>query len=317
MKFAIPILLGLFAVFSGIGCLASEAAHDREAAVETLRAGIETHPGQAVVLFQDALQTNPDARRDLLDTALVSLELDPVFLARLLYAARLEFPEDDALFAETALAAVPDRAMDIRAAFLATPQEMAAALSADAEVAMAGQGLREPPAESRKLDEEIRDAIARVAAKTEGKPWPEQALSGGPVHFRKPDEIRIPRLSRYVDESGLVNHLPVDRQDEREIAPGAVRIDDAWRPSGAIQLDESKFASGKESSTAPLDAKRRTMAPAGSVGLPKRPRLPRSSVYHIPSAADAYESTIDLESGEPVPPALVIRPQAASPSSPR
>ncbi len=315
MKFAISLFLGLFVILSGVGSRASEAAFDRETAVETLRAGIEAHPDQAVVLFRDALQTTPEARGQLLETALASLELDPVLLARLLYAARLEFPEDDALFAETAVAGLPERTMDIRAAFLATPQEMAAALSTDETAA--GAPLREPPAESRKLDEEIRDAIARVAAKTEGKPWPEQALSGSPVRFKKPDEIRIPRLSRYVDESGLVNHLPVDRQDEREIASGLVRIDDAWRPSGAIQLDESKFASGKESSIAPLDAAVRPMAPAGSVGLPKRPRLPRSSVYHIPSAADSYESTIDLESGETAPPALVIRPPSASPSSPR
>ncbi len=315
MKFAIPIVLGVSALlFAGLSC-ASEAAGDPESAVRTLRDGIEAHPDQALVLFRDALQTNPQARAELLEAALILFRSDPVLPIRLLHAARLEFPEDDARFAETALLAAPERASDIRAAFLATPQEMEAARAAGATAA--GElPLREPPAESRELDAEIREAIARVAAKTEGKAWPEQALSGVPVRFKKPDEIRIPRLSRYVDESGLVNHLPVDREDEQAIADGAVKIDDAWRPSDALRLDESKFA-GSEASVAPREATVRAMATAGSVGLPKRPRLPRSSVYHIPSAADSYESTIDLESGDSAPPALVIRPEPASPSSPR
>jgi hypothetical protein len=38
-------------------------------------------------------------------------------------------------------------------------------------------------------------------------------------------------------------------------------------------------------------------------------------VYFIPPAAGSYESTIDLENGEVAPPALIIRPESASPSS--
>ncbi len=316
MKFAIP-LLGVLVLWCVPVVRASEAALDPAAAAEILRVGLEAHPDQAVVLFQDALQTNPDSRRELLATALVSPDLDAAVFTRLLYAARLEFPEDDSLFAESALDAAPERAGDIRAAFLATAEKMAAAL-ADDTAPSTGAFMPSTPEESRRLDEEIREAIARVTAKTEGKPWPEQPLSGAPVRFKKHDEVRIPRHSRHVDESGLVNHLPVDREDEREITPGAVRIDDAWRPSSAIRLDESKFVQGdREASIAPVDAKQRAMAPASSVGLPKRPRLPRSSVYYIPPAAGSYESTIGLESGESAPPPLIIRPASTSPSQAR
>ena len=143
-------------------------------------------------------------------------------------------------------------------------------------------------------------------------------MATAPVHFKKPDEVRIPRKSRQADESSLYNHLPLDRVDEREIAPGIVKIDDAWHPSGELRLDETKFAKpGREASTAPLEAKVKEMTPAGSIGLPKRPKLPRSSVYHIPPAAGSYESTIDLESGESAPPALILRPEPSSPTTPR
>jgi len=230
-------------------------------------------------------------------------------LARLLYAARLEFPAEDTLFAETALMIVPDRATDIRAAFLATGEEMTAVLSGPP---VAETTKRLPSPESQKLDEEIREAMSRVAAVSEGKAWPEQSLSEEPLLFKKADEVRIPRSSRRVEETSLANHLPVDRHDEREIAPGALSIDDAWKPAAALRLDESKF-----SATAPLDAKTKEVAPGGRVGLPVPFHLPRSSVYYIPAAAGSYESTIDHESGEAAPPALVIRPESASPSSPR
>jgi hypothetical protein len=325
-QFAISFLVASVVLADPGFARASEAAPDPESAVETLRIGIATHPDQAVVLFQDSLQTNPDSRRALLVTALEILGDDPVHLTRLLYAARLEFPEDDALFAEAALSAVPDLPAEIRASFAAPPDQMRAVLGGapvepflpPLESAGAAVPERAPSEESRRLDESIREAMSRVAAKTEGRTWPEQAVPADPIHFRKPDEVRIPRQSRVADESSLFNHLPLDRSDEREIAPGNVTIDDQWKPARAIRLDESKFArEGREASTAPLDATIEERAPAGSVALPRRPPLPRSSVYYISPPAGRYESTIDLEQGESAPPALIIRPEAASPTAPR
>jgi hypothetical protein len=311
---------------------ASEAAPDSETAVETLRIGIATHPDQAVVLFQDSLQTNPECRRELLVAALGILGGDPAYLTRLLYVARLEFPEDDSLFAEAALSVVPDLPAEIRASFAASTGQMQAVLGGapvepflppvEPAVAPAPEtspaSRRVPSEESRRLDEAIREAMSRVAAKTSGRIWPEQSLASDPIRFRKPDEVRISRQSRVADESSLFNHLPLDRSDEREIAPGGVKIDDRSKPAASIRRDESKFARrDREASTAPLDAKLEERSPAGSVALPRRPPLPRSSVYFIPAAAGGYESTIDQAQGGTAPPALIIRPEAASPTAPR
>ena len=348
MKFAIFTFLAVFAISPSFFVRGSESASDCATAVETLRAGLEVHPDQAVVLFQDSLQTNPDCRIDLLMAALDTLGDDAESVIPILYAARLEFPDDDTLFAGVVLETLPGLAGELRAAFGASPEEMLTSLAAASPVETTGvetaggspgevtggtvtdEGVGmnrivedapsspELAAESAAMDEQIRDAIARVTAKASGRVWPEQEVAGDPVHFKKPDEVRIPRRSRQADESSLLNHLPLDRTDEREIAPGVVKIDDAWRPSGELRLDEAKFAKdGREGVTAPLEAKTKEMAPAGSVGLPKRPPLPRSSVYRIPPAAGSYESTIDLESGESAPPALIIRPESASPTTPR
>ncbi|MBL9156336.1 MAG: hypothetical protein JNJ70_02610 [Verrucomicrobiales bacterium] len=336
MKFAIFSFVAVFATLPVSSSRGSESASDSRLAVETLRAGLEVHPDQAVVLFQDSLQTNPDARRELLAAALDTFGDDVESVTPLIYAARLEFPDEDSVFAEVVLGTLPELAGELRNAFAASQDEMLAALSSthtpgdSVDVIEGGSGLENAgpvaemapshdfAAEPAAMDEEIRDAIARVTAKTAGKAWPEQQVAEAPVHFKKPDEVRIPRKSRQADESSLFNHLPLDRVDEREIAPGLVKIDDSWRPSESIRLDESKFATGsKEASTSPLEAKVKAMSPAGSIGLPKRPLLPRSRVYYIPPAAGGYESTIDLENGDSAPPALIIRPESASPTSPK
>lgn len=313
MKFAIFLFWALAFVgpFLSFSVRASEAAQDCQAAVGTLAAGIEVHPVEAVVLFQDALQSNPDCRRSLLIAAIEFTGADPDLLARLIFTARTEFPEDDTLFAEAALSVAPERASEIREAFMAGPEDMARIL------AEGGAALARATA-SQKMDEEIADAIARVTAKTEGKPWPEQHLSKEPLHFRKHDEIRISMKYRGADESSLANTVPIDTQDEREIVPGAVQLDDSRKRGDELRLDESKFDEGDRSaSTAPRQAGTRSIVPAGAVALPRRPALPRSGVYHIAPAAKNYGSTIDYEWDEEWRPPLVIRPAQTSPTHPR
>lgn len=167
------------------------------------------------------------------------------------------------------------------------------------------------------MDEEIREAIARMAAKAEGKHWPEQKLSDEPLHFRKPDEIRIPGKASDADESSLANGLLLDSEDERELASVPVQIDDEWRPSDAIRLDESKFLSGgRTGSIEPLEAEARSIETAGEAVAKAKPVLKRSSVYHIAPASESYHSTIDLDTDELLRPTLVIRPPATSATTP-
>ena len=326
MKFAILSFVALIVCSPISFAWSSESAPDVKMAVETLRTGLEVHPDQAVVLFQDSLRANPSCALALLEAAFETLGDETAAVIPIFYAACLEFPELDAAFAEVMLDTLPELAGKLRAVFAASPEEMLAALSAEtggmtSETAEVRQKVQpsldlDLASDSAALDEEIREAIARANAKTEGKAWPEQEVAPSPVSFKKPDEVRIPRESLQADESTLFNHLMLDLTDEREIAPGLVKIDDAWQPSGELRLDETKFASDRrEASKAPLEAKVKAMSPGGSIGLPKRPLLPRSSVYFIPPAAGSYKSTIDLENGEVAPPALIIRPASASPSS--
>lgn len=318
MKFAVPTLVALsLALLPGREARASEGAESSEAAVLTLMAGFEAHPDQAAVLFQDSLQTNPEARQELFQVALRALDPDAALLTRLIYTARTEFPDDDALFAQTAMELAPQKSSLIRRAFSATPAQMEDGLAHPETLDLAtAEGTR--PADAQRLDQEIREAMARAAAKVEGRAWPEQKVPEGPRYYKKSDEIRVARHQRPTDESTLYNHLPIDREDERAVAPGPVSIDDLWEPSDALRLDESKFAkTAPDGATrAPLDATVRHMSPAGAVGLPKRPQL-RSSLYYIPPADGRYESTIDLESGEAAPPPLIIQPQSLSPSRPK
>jgi len=311
---------------SGVNHALSAADSDTgcQSAVDALVEQLEVRPGDSLGLFRESLETNPACRRALFLTAIELIGEEPGLLGRLIAVARSEFPEDDALFAEAAISFAPERSEEIRSAFLTAP--VVESESADPPV-MAASGIPADlphPEEAAKMDEEIREAISRVAARASGKPWPEQEVSGDPVLFKKPDEVRIPRESRGAEEGSLYNSLPIDRHDERRIAPGAVRLDDDWRRNESLRLDESKFTrpdlaealpDGKAVSL-PLEAKVKAMAPAGAVGLPRPPALPRSSVYYIPPAAGSYESTIDLERDETPRPPLIIRPQALSPTSP-
>ncbi|MCB1204364.1 MAG: hypothetical protein KDN18_08890, partial [Verrucomicrobiae bacterium] len=152
--------------------------------METLRAGIEVHPDQAVVLFQDSLQTNPDSRRALFVAALESMGDEAESVTRIVSVARLEFPDDEAEFAELAIATLPEQVEVIREAFAMDPESVLAAekessqdsplteaMGTNSSMAMTSGpadelGLDESlSTDSRKLDEQIREAIARVAAK--------------------------------------------------------------------------------------------------------------------------------------------------------
>ncbi len=305
MKFAILFSFVLALVVPVLP--ASESALDCQAAVDTLAAGIEVHPIQAVVLFQDALQTNPGCRQQLLMAAIQLTGGEATVLTRLIYAARIEFPEDDNLFAEAAMTVAPESGAEIRDAFMKSPAEMGKALAIGSAEVMADS---EALVEHTTMDEEIRDAIARMAAKAEGKPWPEQKLSEEPLHFRKPDEIRVPRESAGVDETSLANGLFFDKDDERGMATFPVHINDTWKPSTAIRLDESKFESGdRTASMGLLDARKRSVAPAG-VAPGVHPVLKNPSMYSLSPSSESYHSTIDIETGEEMRPTLIIRPPA-------
>jgi len=314
MKLAICLTATFLVVCSPAPLSASESATDCNTAVATFRAGLESQPHDSLVLFLDALQTNPGCRRDLLGEALEFSKKKPEQVEKMIFIARQEFPDDLTSFAEVALESVPEHAMVIREAFFADEDTMTAKLNPAAEDT--GSALVTLPAEARELDSEIREAIARVTARVEGKLWPEQEVSGEPVAFRKPDEVRTSTTDQEVIEASLENAIPFDRMDERIAdADPVILADEPSFELEKIHLDESKFTQGKADSREAREARKKEIAPAGQAVVPNRPRLARSRVYYIPPAKGDYRSTIDQDNQQRPP--LVIRSMPASPTAPQ
>lgn len=308
-----PLAIGLLLGIPGI--YASETSANADEAVQVLNEEISAHPDQLLVIFQSSLQANPDYRKELIETALLAPNLRADTIRNILYASRLEFPGDDAFIAEVALGVIPERSEEIRQAFDADEEAMTTALT---QTDAPEKSPREASTESQRLDAAISEAIARVSAKVEAQTGLEQKSSTPAIPSPKADEVRIPSQSREVDESNLLAHLPLDQVDERKIAPGSPQVDDATRPLTAIRLDETKFGGeNTDGQKGPAMAKVKSVAPAGRVGLPRRPALARSGVYYIPAPANPYQSTIDQETSDVAPPALIIRPPAMRPSMPR
>lgn len=318
MKFAFSFLAVV--VFSWTHLSASESALDCESANNVFVAGLMAQPRQAPMLFVDALRMNPGCRSDLLRRAIQFAEDDPETLKKLLFIARKEFPEEQTTFAGIALTELPEQAELIREAFFADPDPApaaspvaVAAMSAPDPDAPSPPALVELPEAAGELEDGIREAIARMTAKVEGKYWPEQHVSDEKITYHQPDDVRIPLESRNADESSLKNGVPIDTNDERRIVPGSVVINDNWRPNDEIKLDESKFSQRKDTRVA-REARKREIAPAGAVGFPMQYPLPKSSVYYIAPAQGDFRSTIDQDD-EKRPP-LIIRAPSSAPTRP-
>jgi len=273
-----PVIALLSASLAAAPLSASESAPDGRAAVDTFRAGIESRPGDLLLLFEDALQTNPGSRCELLATAVEVARSDAERLKRVIFLARRAFPGEQTALAEAALTAAPDFAAVVREAFFADEATMKSALEGSGKEAESDL-VRLPPG-ARELDTDIREAIARMTAGVEGKPWPEQEIPDEPLRYKQPDRVRVSDTAGRVDESSLENGLPVDTEDERKMAPGFVMIDDSWEPSDAIRLDESRFEKTGDhtAETHARDAGVREIAPAGAPAAGAPPaKLPRSA----------------------------------------
>lgn len=289
---------------------ASESALDCHTASQTLIAGLESQPEHALPLFLDSLQANPGCRNDLLQAAVEFTSDRPQLLEQVIFIARQEFPEEQTSLAEVALTAAPEQSELIRHAFFAM-------LESDSSSSEGGNPGEEPlaslvtlPEEAEELDDDIREAIARMAAKVEGKTWPEQSVDDESLRFRQPDDVRVSLGSYFADETSLENAIPIDTVDERRSEAGTLRIRDWKSKREPLRLDESKFhREDTQDATSMKEARKREIAPAGAVEFPSRPTMSRSAVYYIPPAGGDFRSTIDLDDERR--PSLVIRPKPA------
>ncbi|MEM9280521.1 MAG: hypothetical protein AAGA96_01720 [Verrucomicrobiota bacterium] len=324
MKLASVVFLALVTFFSLPSSLpASEAASDCESAVEIFESGVESRPGDLLIFYLDALRTNPGCRRSLLISALNAAKGDDMMMRWVIFTSRQEFPEEMSMMAEAALSAAPEYNDLIREAFVVDRGTVSSELAQFGEAASLGNlsmdevpsQLVELPEETQQLDEELREAIARMTAKVEGKMWPEQEVEEMDISYRQRDELRVSKTRISVDEGSLENQLPFDSKDERKHVREQIVIDDHPYERSDFRLDESKFAKGSQmDSRVASEVRKRELAPAGSVGLPQGPKLPRSSVYYIAPASGDYQSTIDLDLRSEPRPTLVIRSAPAVPT---
>ena len=297
---SISLFIVVFSTSSRV--VASESAVDCESASKTLSAGLQAQPDDTLVLFLDSLRTNPGCRRNLLITAVEASKADSAMIKNLIFIARQEFPTDQSLFAEAALGAAPEHIDTIRNAFMADDEVMKESLRAYEEEPQ----LVVMPPEVQVMDEDLREAIARMTAKVEGKYWPEQNVGSEPVKYKRSDEIRVSRDSKRVDEASLENFISIDTADEQKITTTQLRINDHWEKGDEIRLDETKFVQETRGDSRSLrEVRKREISTAGAVGFPKRPVLRRPSYYIPPSRGD-YRSTIDFDDNER--PRLIIRP---------
>ncbi|MAS92326.1 MAG: hypothetical protein CMO55_03950 [Verrucomicrobiales bacterium] len=310
MKFATSFLSGFL-----IWCVlapshASESALDCGTAEETLRAGIEADPANTLMFFEDALQTNPGCRRALTIATIEASNPDADLLTQIIYVARNVFPGEETLIAEAVMITAPEFGDIVRQAFMKPQSEVAAAITkADAK-----SHSEEIPEQDQKMDEEIREAMARMSARIEGRPWPEQEVSHEPLHFKKSDDIRVSK-ARNVDETTLYNSLPVDDNDEQTIVPEPAKFSDKKKEDDDFRLAFDDFGDkGTTASTEPKEARKKKLSPAGAVGVPLQPEWKGSSVYFIPP--EGYSSTIDQEESPTPRPKLIIRSAPASETMP-
>lgn len=296
--------LSLFGYQSDV--LASEM--DCSSAVRVFENRVKAQPHNLLPLYIGALQENPGCRGDLLTSAVRASDGDSRMVRWVIFVSRQEFPHKLDLLTEAAATDVLEWEEVIREALFVEEAEMAdLSLGIDgASLSETQLSLDELSEEAKKLDEDIHEALARMSARAEGKVWSDEGMSETDFFNQKADTIHV-SPGGWSDEHGMDNSLPIDTLDERIMLPMAIKIDDDWKPSEEVELDESKFTKSSSKSRIAAAARKKELAPASAVGLPRGPNLVRPEVNEIFSVGGDYSSTIDRDERDSIRPSLVIR----------
>jgi hypothetical protein len=224
--------------------------------------------------LKKSLQEYPSHRAELIAAALETFAADEQNKERVIFVARETFPDETTVLVEELMLLDPDAVGSLRTAFLADTATMRVALAevgekepapsskspapvmVEAEEAADPAELTidlaqvEPIAGTFALavDESLIDPASAVDASFDfhsthkvpsiSSPAP---LSSVSEEEASKDHMKMAETSASADESSLNNSLEFDESDERFLAKATVRIDDAWKPSEDIYLDESKF----------------------------------------------------------------------------
>lgn len=226
--------------------------------------------------LKKSLEEYPDHRAELIAAALQTFAADEENQQRVIYVAREVFPDETTALVEELMLLSPDLVVSLRSAFLAETTAMRAALAeswgeetdgtvpavasqqpvvvVDEEASPADPAIdvsqTVPTAATIALagDDSMVDPATAVdtsfdlsSPKRPSVPSPQVPSPEDPAKEVARDQIKLPETSASADESSLNNSLEFDETNERDLAKSSVRIDDAWRPSEEIYLDESKF----------------------------------------------------------------------------
>lgn len=281
---------------------------DCSPAVRIFEDRVRAQPHNLLPFYISALQENPGCRGDLLTSAVRASNGDSRMVRWVIFVSRQEFPHKLNLLGETATTDVPEWEEVIREALFVEEAEMADLLLGvdGASLTDTQSSLGELSEEAVKLDEDIREALARMSARAEGKAWSGEGMVYTDFFNQQADTIHV-SPGGWSDEYGMDNSLPIDTLDERIILPMAIKIDDDWKPSKEVYLDESKFTKSSSNSRIAAAARKKELAPASAVGLPRGPKPARPELSETFSVGGDYSSTIDCDERDSIRPSLVIR----------
>ena len=296
--------LSLFGYQSDV--LASDM--DCRSAVEIFEDRVKAQPHNLLPFYIDSLQKNPGCRGDLLISAVRASDGDSRLIRWVIFVSRQEFPHKLTLLTGAAMTDVREWEEVIRETLFVEEAEMADLLlgADEASLSDAQSPIVELSEEAKKLDEDIREAIARINTKVEGKAWSDEGMVDTDFFRQQADTIFV-SPGGWLDEHGMDNSLPIDMLDERIMLPMAIKIDDDWKPSEEVYLNESNLTKSSSNSRIAAAARKKELAPASAVGLPQGPKLARPELSETFSVGGDYSSTIDRDERDNIRPSLVIR----------
>ncbi len=345
----------LLAPILSTSLLGSESAETCSLASDTLKVGLKARPAEGLLLFGDAVKLSPDCLDDLIKVAIAEINPDDAVLKQIVHIALNEYPEEATIIAEASMEARPKKAKVIREAFLSRPdpaveqkkrqEELASIKSSSpieqflkdqkkqlAEVEEAENPEAEPKeSEEELVDRKIEEAIAKIAAKIEGKPkivpapqiaMPEAlvqektlsgrvgggteeseeepavaSIHGKKISFSRKDKIQVIEPVGPVDESSLDKAAPLDENEEKidiEDAP-VILADEPLRLEPEIVETVEEIPESHQ----PV-----YHAPESNIAS----RMRKSRVYFIPpKGAPGSEAT-----GSELLKQIVIRPMSVS-----
>ena len=370
----VPLVLfffvGCFSVPSALPRVwGTESAEACSLIVKSFQSDLLEHPADVLTLFGAAVKLSPDCLRELFQTAIRDARPDEKLLRRMIQTALREYPEEADTIAGACIEEAPEMAEGIKAAFISLPSS-SEAKKANATVAKKnlspvdrylesqnGDESTEVSPEYKTEDKKIEEAVAKMAARFEGKsgiiPAPKIALpealieektvagkvpnppAQNPIQLSQSNRIKLKHLSgaeksadavtlSHLLSFGLPGEAIPDSTQPILLGNGSEKTEAPLindQPEKATPSDNGKTEPGHDpsnASKAPSPSQSPPQTSTEETSLhPPHLDLP-SSVYYIPPASKPAPYV-----GGEIPPVpdqanrIILRSNPVSPTSPR